>query len=1038
MFWLLSVLLLSSATCWISEKCYVYEDASMIKNTGFLDCPTGNLTADCTDVGDVKTDLATLPPRTNSLCLGAARGLVLRPNALDRFSVLEQLYIRGCPKVIHSGAFAGLPRLRLISFNASLTQIVGCCSSSVSPNAFVQLPSLIQLSFNHYNISTMSTDVFSGLTDLKALRFHICGTEALDISCRIAELSRSLTSLYVGADETVTLRRQSCPRLDDAPMSGHFRALKSVSFVFPNLKYLGESAFEYFPEISFLNMRVNTVLKTQLLQSGVRSIATFEADLEQGGLGPVCGIAFELSVENLRVKLGTRFALRDNIGLEGCVGLRGITLASSAVQDGLRSIRALKNLRVLELDGEFSPRSLEKLCEPSDSASLLEKFRLNNSQLNKITRRQFCCLRNLSVLDLSHNNISTIRDFAFEGSDELQVSYLTDKSLLFLTDNQTGLRRLEYLDLSENKMSSVNFAVFEGLNSLKVLNLCSNRITRITADRSISPLGLASLERLDLRRNRIAYVDDSAFEQMQTLKTLMLDYNKISEISRLTFFGLERLESLMLEYNVVKYFQPSALSDLTSLRKFTLGCLRHLSSETAEVEINLGLLFGRIPVNLTELAVSSCSRPMTIVIGSESAPKPGLRLRIFGQRVRFLDCEKPFFLSVVDLTAVVKQLLCGSRFAGKYFRSLESFLLCSQVMSTFVDLVDLNTLLRLRKLEFVNVDLSDQPQLGTMLHNLTSLNVLALYKCRIPSFSEDLTKDLKSLKYLIVQLYNGLSVVETFPRPLLNLKYMFLINTVLSCSCDNAWFNEWARHQRQVQVITRAYYKDLALACQNMNGIQNFAKYTESSCLIDVEFVLFALTFLAILLFMLVVLVHNLAGDYLLAFIHIAHGWLGEAIRGRANRRYQYDVFVSYSGTDERWVVDELLPNLETRGPPFLRLCLHSRDFQLGVDIVENITASLYRSRHTLCLLSRHYLRSKWCSLEMKLATHRLLVENRDVLIVVFLEKISPQQLSAHHRLARVVKKKTYIDWPEEPGRRTAFWDRLWAKLAPEPARTQR
>lgn len=184
---------------------------------------------------------------------------------------------------------------------------------------------------------------------------------------------------------------------------------------------------------------------------------------------------------------------------------------------------------------------------------------------------------------------------------------------------------------------------------------------------------------------------------------------------------------------------------------------------------------------------------------------------------------------------------------------------------------------------------------------------------------------------------------------------------------------------------------------------------------------------------MLVVLVHNLAGDYLLAFIYIAHGWMDKAIRGSAKRRYQYDVFVSYSGTDESWVVDELLPNLERRGPPFLQLCLHSRDFQLGVDIAENITGSLYRSRHTLCLLSRQYLSSKWCSLEMKLATNYLLVEHRDILIVVFLEEISPKLLSAHHRLARFVKRKTYIDWPQEPQQQVAFWDRLWAKLAPKP-----
>ncbi|KAG9347971.1 hypothetical protein JZ751_003990 [Albula glossodonta] len=165
----------------------------------------------------------------------------------------------------------------------------------------------------------------------------------------------------------------------------------------------------------------------------------------------------------------------------------------------------------------------------------------------------------------------------------------------------------------------------------------------------------------------------------------------------------------------------------------------------------------------------------------------------------------------------------------------------------------------------------------------------------------------------------------------------------------------------------------------------------------------------------------SLAGVYLTALFHIARGWLDEALHPRSGTHYLFDAFVSYCGKDERWVFEELLPNLEKRGPPFLNLCLHNRDFQLGKDIVDNITDSLYRSRRTLCLVTTSYLRSNWCALELRLATHRLLVERRDVLILVFLEKIPPFQLSAHHRLARLVKTRTYLDWPEDPNQRMIF-----------------
>ena len=71
---------------------------------------------------------------------------------------------------------------------------------------------------------------------------------------------------------------------------------------------------------------------------------------------------------------------------------------------------------------------------------------------------------------------------------------------------------------------------------------------------------------------------------------------------------------------------------------------------------------------------------------------------------------------------------------------------------------------------------------------------------------------------------------------------------------------------------------------------------------------------------------------------------------------------------------------------------------QVGKGIVDNIAESIYSSRRTVCVLSRRYLRSDWCSLEMKMATHRLLSEHSHKLILIFLEHISPFELSAFHR----------------------------------------
>lgn len=88
---------------------------------------------------------------------------------------------------------------------------------------------------------------------------------------------------------------------------------------------------------------MNSVLKIQLLRSGVQKIQTLEAKVEQGGLGSVCDIVYNLSVEIL--KLENTFSLCDDIGLEGCARPREIRLKSSSLQDKLCFIRVVKNIQ---------------------------------------------------------------------------------------------------------------------------------------------------------------------------------------------------------------------------------------------------------------------------------------------------------------------------------------------------------------------------------------------------------------------------------------------------------------------------------------------------------------------------------------------------------------------------------------------------------------------------------------------------------------------------------------------------------------------
>lgn len=111
----------------------------------------------------------------------------------------------------------------------------------------------------------------------------------------------------------------------------------------------------------------------------------------------------------------------------------------------------------------------------------------------------------------------------------------------------------------------------------------------------------------------------------------------------------------------------------------------------------------------------------------------------------------------------------------------------------------------------------------------------------------------------------------------------------------------------------------------------------------------------------------------------------------------QYDALISYNVYDEPWVLKELLPELE--GEQGWKLCLYHRDFQPGKPIIDNIMDGIYGSCKTICVISHRYLESEWCSREIQVSSFRLFDEQKDVLILVFLEEIPTHQLSPYHRM---------------------------------------
>lgn len=126
---------------------------------------------------------------------------------------------------------------------------------------------------------------------------------------------------------------------------------------------------------------------------------------------------------------------------------------------------------------------------------------------------------------------------------------------------------------------------------------------------------------------------------------------------------------------------------------------------------------------------------------------------------------------------------------------------------------------------------------------------------------------------------------------------------------------------------------------------------------------------------------------------------------------FDYDVFISYSHADKRWVRGTLLPYLEKAN---VKVFIDFRDSRIGAPFVKEMERAVVKSRKTLLILTPAYLSSTWATFENVLL-QTLDPPNQELRLIPVLKKPCddlPLRLRAFH----------YIDF-------TAGKDLAWERL---------
>ncbi|XP_013176709.1 PREDICTED: toll-like receptor 6 [Papilio xuthus] len=563
-----------------------------------------------------------------------------------------------------------------------------------------------------------------------------------------------------------------------------------------------------------------------------------------------------------------------------------------------------------------------------------------------------------------------------------------------------------------------------------------------------------NLRELDLRLCGITELEDGIFSNMINLDKLYLGENNIYTISERTFRGLMRLRHLDISRidGGIHFGDVNVFTGMESLNALDLSF-----TKLAQRDL---------------LALRAATRSLqTLSICHSGLSNLGTNF-FSNTSIRFLDVSgnSNIFDDIGALRGLESssQVIYAGDVALRHMRVFENLtsLEILRVSNNEISSIDRNTIRSLRNLQVLIMDTNRLTTWFTPIISLMPrLKLLSLRNNNINLISEDMVTDFRNLSYIgvsgnnIVCNCNARELYEVAARnenvradsliyPLNNkevksvlyhtgfkdVNRMIAERMRLELTCSDGVCDESGAIDAPGSYLIFDYDLSKYHCMQAMEGRSlafgrvPFCKTRED---IDYEDViaetwntLYLLTVPALLL-PICILGYIFRWNVRYFFITIRNSAMLSLINKDEvideNTIFNYDVFVSYCHEDRDWVLDQLLPHVEVDAN--VSVCLHERDFMVGLSILENIVSCMDRSKTILLILSQKFLLSQWCQFEMHLAQHRLLETRREDLILVLLEEI-PRRVRPN-TLHYLMMTNTYIVWPQEEAEQPVFWRRL-------------
>ena len=873
--------------------------------------------------------------------------------------------------------------------------------SRISSNAFSDLFKLQMLDLYHNDISVLHQNAFNGLQELQHL--DLSDNSISNIHGDAFSELRELLSLYISCNNLL---------INDNTFSG-LQKLKNLELSCSVLQIPDGSPFHELISLQTLKILAdNVICLTNATFVGLKSLQ-------------------ELSIMNIYV---------DNITapFAGLLSPRSLTIFNSNIQSVADCVKVEKLFNGLDRLEYLSLSVGGQFCSDIDICPLvsLNSLVMSNGNLTNTNK----CMQEIPLKMLYFSppyGEPIYPPYAlFPHLTNLSIYADAPGALKTLKSLKSPLQKLSIYFYTNLALNSTTFESFAKWNeSLLILELicrspgCSKVIIESSTFKCFS--NLHSLLLQDATRSSTSFHVDT-FKGLKNLQKLSLH-------TKYDIFASGALQTFNM-YNTLKIldFNSAEMSgDILGVQLCTISS----SLQTIDLSENRFSFPLYLPCILRDLKVlildNQSSRYFTYYLESLGQALPNLHELHASNagdktsRTCTVDTCKFPSLTILDLS--------GNKFFrddkdGVYTPCLEKIFLSSLMLN------NINVLKIFKSYQLTYLSLSrNQISIisehdATFFHNLTYLDL-----------SSNHLTSIDNLQYLtnLKILYLNNNQIGTIPKSFLSksklsyLRKIKLNQNPLVCDCNIEPLAKWLLTDKVVYL--QYYKKDDRNYCCVLPDSKRGLSITEID--LDCESHMWMYISISIACFVIIVVAASLAVWYRW---HIQYGLFLLFNRRRNYQNYlvnnnnadqddddegglpRYDAYVTYHREDEDWVDEELVANIEEGEEPF-RLCLRTRDIRAGRLIFNELSLHIQRSRKILVILSPRFVEDNWCYFELNMAHHRVLEENRNVMIFIILEEIPNNKLTL--LLRQLFCRVQVIKWPGDGYGQYLFWKRLREEL---------